>query len=48
MTIADLSETIHALPSQLLADLTLGLPLTLIAILVLLSAHARQGRRTWR
>ena len=49
MNIADLAQTVQALPSQLLADLVLGLPLTLFAVLVVLSAASRHGRRrTWR
>lgn len=48
MTIADLVEVLRELPSQVYADLVLGVPLTLIVILVLLSAAARHGRRTWR
>jgi hypothetical protein len=48
MTIADLAQQVQNLPSQLLADLILGVPLTLFVLLVLLSASARHGRRTWR
>jgi len=44
MIIADLAQ-LQALPSQLIADLVLGVPLTLFAVLVLLSAHGR--RRRW-
>jgi len=47
MSVADLVEALQRLPSQLLADLILGVPLTVFVVLVLLSAHARRGRRTW-
>jgi hypothetical protein len=47
MTVADLVQALQSLPSQLLADLVLGVPLTLFAVLVLCSAHARRGRRRW-
>lgn len=46
MTIADLVETVRDMPSQVFADLTLGVPLMLFLILVLLSASARR-RRLW-
>lgn len=47
MIAADLTQTVQTLPSQLLADLVLGVPLTLFIVLVLLSAHARRGRDRW-
>ena len=48
MTAADLVQVLQGLPSQLAADLLLGVPLTLFVVLVLLSAAARRGSRTWR
>ena len=43
-----LVEALRQIPSQILGDLVLGLPLMLFVILVLLSAAARHGGRTWR
>lgn len=48
MTVADLVQTVHAVPSQVFADLTLGFPLVFFLLLVLASAHVRHRRRTWR
>jgi hypothetical protein len=48
MTIADLAQTVQQLPSQVYDDLVLAFPLILFIVLVLLSAAARHGRRTWR
>ena len=48
MIIADLAQVVQRVPSQVLADLVLALPLTLFMVLVLLSAAARHGRRRWR
>lgn len=44
MTLADLVEALRAVPSQVFADLTLGLPLALFVVLLFL-AHGGRGRR---
>lgn len=41
---ADLAGQVQNLPSQLAADLTLGVPLVLFVVLVVLSAHTRSRR----